>query len=54
MVKKMELEKEKKEMQQGDDNSSRNIDTLDPHPLPAITDWYRRKAEKRDAVILFL
>jgi len=50
----MELNTEKKEMHQGNDNSSRNIDTLDPHPLPTITEWYKMKAEKRDVVIRFL
>ena len=46
--------KKPEEIKKIDDNVGRNIESLDPHPLPTITDWYREKEEKGKQQIFFL
>ena len=44
----------KKEIKEIDDNVGRNINSLDPHRLPTITDWYREKEERKEQQTIFL
>ena len=50
----MEMFKVKEEVKKIDDNVGRNIESLDPHPLPTITEWYRKKEENKGRQIIFL
>ena len=50
----MEMFEVREEIKKIDDNVGRNIKSLDPHPLPTITDWYREKEEKKEQQTIFL
>ena len=50
----MEMFEVKKEIKEIDDNIGRNIESLDPNPLPTITDWYRQKEQNKKRHIDFL
>jgi tetrahydromethanopterin S-methyltransferase subunit B len=50
----MEMFEVREEIKKIDDNVGRNIESLDPHPPPTITDWYREKEEKKNRQIIFL
>ena len=46
----MEMFKVRKEVKEIDDNVGRNIESLDPNPLPTITDWHRQKEENKEHI----
>jgi len=50
----MEMFEVKEEVKRIDDNVGRNIESLDPHPPPTVTEWYRKKKEKKGQQINFL
>jgi hypothetical protein len=50
----LDILKLRKEIEQIDDNIGRNIESLNPHPLPTITDWHREKEAKKKQLIDFL
>ena len=50
----MDMLEVKKEVKETDDNVGRNIENLDPHPLPSITEWHRQKHENKKQHIDFL
>ncbi len=50
----MEMFEVTEEVKKIDDNIARNIESLDPHPLATITDWYRDKEENKGRQIIVL
>jgi hypothetical protein len=50
----MEMFEVRKEIRKIDDNVGRNIESLDLSPLPTVTEWYRKRIERKQRLILFL
>jgi tetrahydromethanopterin S-methyltransferase subunit B len=50
----MEMYDVKEEIKKIDDNVGRDMNSLDPRPVPTITDWYRKRMEQRKRQITYL